>query len=210
MASYPATFDVQRPETFDRVQLLLRIAVLVVLSILGGFLSWLHGLIWLGVPVLAAVLISQKGAERYLAEAPDNMTKWLGYIVGAYAWLGLLTDKLPGADDNPVRFNVTPTGSPSIGQALLRIILVIPHMIVLAILGFVAGILVIVAAIMILIQESYPEGIYSFLRGFQRWNARVLAYMASLVDEYPPFALDTGSEEATQSPAIEAPTNQPT
>ena len=115
MASYPAVFDIQRPEKFDRIQLLLRIAILVVLSILGGVLGWAYGLIWLGVPVLAAVLISQKGAERYLAESPDNMTTWLGYIVGAYAWLGLLTDKLPGSDDNPVRFEVQPGGTPSIG-----------------------------------------------------------------------------------------------
>lgn len=194
MASYPVLFDIQQPEKFDRIQLLLRVAIIVVLSILGGVLGWVYGLVWLGIPVLAAVLISQKGAERYLAESPDNMTKWLGLVVGAYAWLGLLTDKLPGADDNPVRFEVQPTGTPSIGQALLRIILVIPHLIVLGILGFVAFILMVVAAIMILIQESYPEGIYSFLRGFMRWEARVLVYMGSLVDEYPPFSLDTGTE----------------
>lgn len=194
MASYPVLFDIERPEKSDRIQLLLRVAILIVLSIFG-ILSLLNGLIWLGIPVLAAILISQKGADRYLAESPENMTTWLGYIVGFYAWLGLLTDKLPGSEgEQPFRFEVQANGSPSIGQALLRIIMVIPHFIVLAILGFVAAILIIVAAIMILIQESYPEGIFTFLRGVQRWNVRVLVYLASLVDEYPPFALDTGTE----------------
>ena len=47
---------------------------------------------------------------------------------------------------------------------------------------------------MILIQETYPGGIYNYLRGVLRWQARLLAYMASLVDEYPPFALDMESE----------------
>ena len=93
-----------------------------------------------------------------------------------------------------VRFDIHPTGTPSVGQALLRIILAIPHLIVLALLGIVAGLLILIAAIMILVQESYPSSIYGFLRGYLRWHARVLAYLASLVDEYPPFALDTESE----------------
>ncbi len=194
MASYPALFDIQRPEKSDRIQLLLRVAIIVVLSIIG-VLGFLNGLIWLGIPVMAAVLISQKGADRYLAEAPDNMIKWLGLVVGLYAWMGLLTDKLPGSEgEQPFRFEVQTGGTPSIGQALLRIIMVIPHLIILAFIGFVAAILVVVAAVMILIQESYPEGIFNFLRGVQRWHVRVLAYLASLVDEYPPFEFDSGSE----------------
>ena len=136
-------------------------------------------MIWLGIPVLAAVLISQKGAEKYLAESGDNMTKWLGIIVAVYAYFGLLTDKLPMSEPrDTLRFDVHASGAPSIGQALLRIIMVIPHLIVLAFLGFVAGLLIFVAAIMILIQESYPAGIYGFLRGYMRWHARVLAYLA--------------------------------
>jgi hypothetical protein len=90
----------------------------------------------------------------------------------------------------------------------LRIIFVIPHAIVLGLLGIVAAILIVVAGIMILINESYPEGIYSFLRGYMRWYVRVLAYMGSLVDEYPPFALDTGSEMAELPPPAAAPTSQ--
>jgi len=55
-----------------------------------------------------------------------------------------------------------------------------------------AGILWIIAAIMVLIQENYPDSIYNFQRGVMRWEARLLVYHASLVDQYPPFALDTG------------------
>ena len=208
MAAYPVIFDINKPEQFDRMQIVIRILIVVILSILGIF-GLISGLIWLGIPVLAAILISQKGAERYHAEADQDIKKWLGYIVGAYAYLGLLTDKLPNEPVNQVlRFEVRPTGTPSVGQALLRIILGIPHAIVLAILGIVAAILIVVAAIMILIQESYPEGIYSFLRGYMRWYVRVLGYMASLVDEYPPFSLDTGNETMEQLPPAPAPTSQ--
>ena len=206
MATYAATFDIERPEKFARSQLALRVLLLVVLSIAGGVLSWAHTILWLGLPVLAAILISQKGAQRYHAEAGANMTSWLRFIVGAYAYLALLTDKLPGdsATGPNSQFDVTPTGTPTVGGTLLRIILIIPHAIVLAILSIVAAVLIIFAAIMILVGESYPAGVYSFLRGWVRWHARVLAYMAALVDEYPPFSFDTGGDAPPVPAAVSA------
>jgi hypothetical protein len=208
MAAYPAIFDINQPQKFDRMQVVIRIVIVAILALVQ-ILSIVGGLIWLGIPVLAAILISQKGAERYHAEAGEDMIKWQGYIIAAYAYLGLLTDRLPNETvKETLRFEVRPTGAPSVGQALLRIIFVIPHAIVLGLLGIVAAILIVVAGIMILINESYPEGIYSFLRGYMRWYVRVLAYMGSLVDEYPPFALDTGSEMAELPPPAAAPTSQ--
>jgi hypothetical protein len=122
------------------------------------------------------------------------MTSWLRFIVGGYAYLALLTDKLPGdATSGPnSQFEVTPGGTPTVGGTLARIILAIPHAIVLAILGVVAAILILFAAVMILVRQSYPAPVYNFLRGWVRWQARVLAYLASLVDEYPPFSLSSG------------------
>jgi len=196
MTTYPATFDIQRPEKFARSQLALRVLLVVVLSVVGAVLSWAHTIIWLGVPVLAAILISQKGAKRYHDEAEGNMTSWLRFIVGGYAYLALLTDKLPGdsAAGPNSNFQVTPTGSPTVGGTLLRIILIIPHAIVITLLSIVAGVLIIFAAVMILVSQSYPNTVYNFLRGWVRWQARVVAYMASLVDEYPPFSFDTREE----------------
>jgi hypothetical protein len=209
MATYPATFDAVQPEKYSRAHIGLRVVIILVLSLLGGLLSWIEGLIYLGIPVVAAILISQKGAERFLAESDQNITKWLRLLVGFYAYMSLLTDKLPTDEtDTGIRFDVRPEGTPSIGSALLRIITAIPHAIVLALLGIVVFFLWIVGGVMILVQETCPEGIYSFLRGYMRWCARVLAYMGSLTDEYPPFALDTGREGA--APALpEAPQAPP-
>jgi hypothetical protein len=129
------------------------------------------------------------------------MTKWLRYLLAFYAYMGLLTDRLPNEEPKEtLHFEVATTGSPTAGSTLLRIILAIPSAIVLGLLGIVAGILVLYAAIMILIQETYPEGVYNFLRGVMRWEARLLAYVASLVDEYPPFALDMQSGGAAPAP----------
>ncbi len=195
MATYAATFDIARPAKFDRVHIAIRILVLIILSILAGVISWLYGAVYLGIPVVAAILISQRGAERYLAEADENVTKWLRYVLALYAYLGLLTDRLPNEEPREtLHFQVATSGAPTPGSALLRIILAIPSAFVLALIGIVSGILILVAAVFILVRETYPEGIYNFQRGVLRWTARLFAYMASLVDEYPPFALDMQPE----------------
>lgn len=195
MNRYGVSFDTTRQVKFDRAQVFVRILIVVILWILAGAFGWVLGLLYLGVPVLAAVLISQKGPERYLAEAPETMTKWLRYIIGFYAYLSLLTDRLPtdeAAAQEAVRFDILTSGSPSTGNALVRIVLAIPSAIVLGLLWLVGAILVLIAAVSILVNETYPGGIYDFLRGLNRWNARLLAYLASLVEGYPPFSLDTG------------------
>jgi hypothetical protein len=201
MATYGATFDIAPPEKFNRVQIAIRILIVVVLSILGGVVGWLYGAVYLAIPVVAAILISQRGAEGYLAEASDSMTKWLRFLLAFYGYMSLLTDRLPNEEPKEtLHFEVAASGSPTAGSTLLRIILAIPSAFVLGLLGIVAAVLILVAAIMILIQETYPVGIYNYLRGVLRWQARLLAYMASLVDEYPPFALDMESEGTAPAP----------
>ncbi len=201
MTSYGVTFDIQQPERYDRIQIAIRILIVIVASILAAAVGWVHGALYLAIPVLAAILISQKGAQTYFAESEQNMGMWLRYIVAAYAYLGLLTDRLPNEDPRQtMRFEITPSGEPTPGGVLLRIVTAIPHFIVLALLGIVAGLLILVAAIMILVNETYPAGIYDFLRAYLRWEARVLAYLAGFVQDYPPFAFDTGSELAGAQP----------
>jgi hypothetical protein len=201
MAAYGATFDIKPQETYDRTQVVIRILILIVLSILAGAFGWISGALYIGIPVVAAILISQKGAQTYFAESEQNITLWLRYVVAFYAYMGLLTDKLPNQDLNEiVRFEVTPAGEPSPGNVLVRIITAIPHAIVLGLLGIVAFVLLVIAAIMILAGETYPEGIFNFLRGYLRWQARLYAYMAGLVQDYPPFALDTGPEGPSTAP----------
>jgi hypothetical protein len=201
MASYGATFDIAPPQKFDRVHVAIRVLIFVVMAMLAGVIGWLYGAAYLAVPVAAAILISQRGAEQYLAGANENMTKWLRYLLAFYAYMGLLTDRLPNEEPKEtLHFEVATSGSPTAGSALLRIILAIPSAFVLGLLGIVAAILMLYAAIMVLIQETYPQGVYNFLRGVLRWEARLLAYVASLVDEYPPFALDMQSEGAAPAP----------
>jgi hypothetical protein len=153
---------------------------------------------YLAFPVAAAIFISQKGGERFLTEDSPRMTAWLRWLIALYAYLFLATDRLVFTEEPAqiVRFEVQPQGSPTTGSALLRLIFSIPAAFVLGLIGIVAFFLWIVAAVFIIIQESYPAGIYAFFRGYLRWLARLQGYHASLVDPYPPFALDTQPEPA--------------
>jgi Domain of unknown function (DUF4389) len=197
MATYPVIFDVQRPEKFERTQLLLRVLVLVLLAILAGAIGWLFGLIYLAIPVLAAILISQKGSEAYLAERDGTMMTLLRWYLAVYAYLDLITDRFPTErPEDAIRFEVTTGGSPTVGSALLRLIMSIPSAFVLGILNIAGVIVWVIAAVSILIQENYPDSLYNFMLALNRWQARLLGYHASLVDVYPPFAIDSGPEEA--------------
>jgi uncharacterized protein DUF4389 len=187
--SGPVTFKVERPLVFQRAHVFLRIALLVVIGWLGH--PW--GLLWLGLPVVAAILVSQKGGQRYLDENGAMVTRVLNWILDLVAYLALLTDKLPGQTEHPVRFQVERSGSPTIGSALLRILYAIPSLIVLAILAFVGAIVWLIAVVLVLVNESYPDSLWRFLLGLVRWEAWLLAYLASLVDQYPPFTLETSS-----------------
>lgn len=187
--AFPVTLDVERPPVFQRAHVFLRVGLLVVI----GWIGHPIGLLWLGLPLVAAILVSQKGGQRYLDEDAATVTRVLNWILDLVAYLALLTDRLPGRGEHSVRFQVDRSGSPTVGSALLRILYAIPSLIVLAILTFVGAIVWVIAVVLVLVREKYPESLWRFLLGIVRWEACLLAYLVSLVDRYPPFALETGS-----------------
>ena len=202
MTEYPVVFDITRPEKFERPQVFLRILILIIVSIVTVELGWIFGLVYLLVPVLAAILISNRGTLRFVEEEGPRITGWLRWLVAFYAYLIILTDRFPTEGPGEiVRFEVRAGGSPTIGSALLRLIYSIPSAFVFLLLGIVSVIVWLIAAVMVLMQESYPEGLYNFQRGVLRWEARLLGYHASLVEEYPPFALDMEATEEA-APAV--------
>ena len=110
------------------------------------------------------------------------MSGWLRWVVSVIAYMWMLTDRIPGSAETTVRFEVERSGTPTTGSALLRILTAIPSACVLGLLTFVSVIVWIIAAIWILIAETYPESLYGYQRGIVRWTARLLVYFASLVD----------------------------
>jgi hypothetical protein len=121
------------------------------------------------------------------------VTRVLQWILGLVAYIALVTDELPGSDRHPVRVVVERSGSPTVGSVLLRIVYAIPNLIVFAIFAFVGAIVWVIAVIFVLLNEKYPENLWRFLRGLVRWEACLFAYLASLVEPYPPFTLETST-----------------
>jgi hypothetical protein len=71
----------------------------------------------------------------------------------------------------------------------LRILLAVPHFIVLFFILLAWCLTTIAAWFIILFTSSYPQGLYEFGVGALRWRIRVETYLLLMVDEYPPFSL---------------------
>jgi Domain of unknown function (DUF4389) len=190
MSSYPVSFAVARPVRFERFHVVVRLVVVTLLSLFGLSSGWPFLLLMLALPAYAAVQSSAKGGQRYLAEDGPRVAAVIRWLLAAYAWLGLLTDELP--DDRyaeHIAFDVAPRGSPSPGAALWRLITCIPGLVFLFVVGIAGGIVWVVSMVLVALTGMYPEPLYELQAGILRFTGRLLAWQASLVDEYPPFAL---------------------
>ena len=72
---------------------------------------------------------------------------------------------------------------------LVRIVLAIPHLIVLYALGIATEVVALISWFAALFTGRVPIGLADFMSGYLRWATRVYAYLFLLTDEYPPFEL---------------------
>ena len=116
---------------------------------------------------------------------------YLRWRVRALSYLMLLADQYPPFGDGPypvaLVFNVASAARDRLTVGL-RLILAIPHFIVLFFVICAWWVTTVVSWFAILITGRYPQGLYDFGAGALQWLIRVEAYMLLLVDDYPPFS----------------------
>lgn len=147
----------------------------------------------------------------------------VGYYAGAG---GLGTDRYPpftldDVPDYPARFDVVYPERLSRGLVFVKSwLLAVPHYIIVGVMvggtlawgtgrwcggsvwaGGLIGALVLVAAVILLFTGRYPQPLFDFIIGLNRWVMRVGAYVCLMTDQYPPFRLDQGGKEPVAADA---------
>jgi hypothetical protein len=189
--------------------------------------------LWLAFVVLTvvaffAILVTGRYPRGIFAFNVGVM-RWT-WRVGFYSYSALGTDRYPPfrlADDAeyPARLDVAYPESLSRGLVLVKWwLLAIPQYIVVGIFaggawatwsgkggsvamigdGGLIGLLVLFVGIALLFTGRYPQALYDFILGMNRWVARVVAYAALMTDDYPPFRLAAGGDEPPPAPVADA------
>ena len=172
------------------LRLLLLIPHLIVLFVLGVLAFLATWLTW--IPVLFTGTYPGWGytlVGGYLRWA-TRVGAYLTLLSGTYpAFTGARADqhvRVLVDQERPIgRF----WGIPILG-ILIRYIILIPHFIVLWLLGILAWILIIFAWLPVLIYGRQADIVYNVVGGYMRWYLRVVAYLLLLSGPYPPFRLD--------------------
>jgi hypothetical protein len=185
---HPVHLRVERPERSRRIHVLVRLVLCFALGALGAGRLW--GVAYLAAPAVVALVVLQRGAGRYLAEDAPRVARGLRWLAGALAYLSLLTDAPPAAAPGPVELGIEPTGRPTVGSALLRLVTSLPALLLVALIQIVAMVCWIVGALCILVVARLPSALADFLTLALRLELRLMAYHLSLVDAYPALAED--------------------
>jgi hypothetical protein len=200
MEGYPVRFWADYPESSSRGILLLRTFLGPIILIPHYFLLYFLAIAYAFVTFIAwwAILFTGQFPKGMF----DFSVKFNRYQQWINGYLMMLCDQYPpffgeaepGAD-YPIHFEADYPETSSRGILLLRtflgyIYVLIPHGFCMAFLGIAMAFVLFIAWWAILFTGQFPRGMFDFVVGVTRWNARVTAYMTMLTDEYPPFSLD--------------------
>jgi hypothetical protein len=184
--------------------------------------------LWLAFIVLTlvayvAVLFTGR-YPRAIFEFNVGVLRW-GWRVGYYGYQALGTDRYPpftlaDVPDYPATLHIDYPSRTKNWLPLVAWLLAIPQLIIISALNSSGswqwyrdgaggawawtfgplGIFILVVALALLFTGRYPRGLYDLLIGIARWTLRVIAFVALLTGEYPPFRLDQGGDDPDDEP----------
>ena len=197
-SDYPANVSLDRSPTNSRL-----FAVLYLVGV-KHLLGFPHGVILVvyGVAALIMGWIAQ-WIVLLTGSYPRGFVEFMrGYFQWSFrlnAWIYGLTDSYPPfTQQDAVGFaaqaEASVADSSSRLLAVTRIVgiqflLLIPHLVALAVLAVLQGLMVFISAIAIIFTGRYPEAFFDIVLGVERWIFRVNMYALGLVDRYPPFRM---------------------
>lgn len=100
----------------------------------------------------------------------------------------------------PTRVTIDPAAPQRRLTVLFRFLLVIPHVVVLYVLGIVMSVVTITAWFAIVLTGSYPRGMYGFAVNVVRWLARVYGHVFLLTGDLPHQARHRRADRGAESP----------
>lgn len=205
--TYPAQFGIDPPEETTRwrplVQWFLAIPHLAVLNALQSVAQILAVISWFAILFTGRLPAGVASFQAMYVRYWLRTMSYVGFLREEYPSFGFTTAAADPGDDTRVRVEVVPeVDDRNRLTTAFRLILAIPHVLVLVVLGVAALLVGLVALVVILFTGRWPTGLRDFVVGVARWWLRVEVYLLLLTDQYPPFTTD-------DVPLLPAPSPEP-
>ena len=98
-----------------------------------------------------------------------------------------MSSSVATADVHPIGLIVTDDLQRNRLTVFFRLLLAIPHFIVVLLWGIVAELALLVSWFAALFTGRVPDGLHNFIASWLRYSTRVTAYVFLLADPFPPF-----------------------
>lgn len=198
---YPVALEAQLDESLSRWRWLVKWVLAIPHYVVLAFL-W-AAFVVLTVVAFFGILVTGR-YPRPLFEFNLGVLRWTWRVV--YYAFTLGTDRYPpfslaAEPDYPATLDVPYPERLSRRLVLVKSwLLAIPHLVIVGIFSGgmlwassdwpgLTAILALVAGAVLLFRGRYPRDVFDLLVGLNRWSWRVVAYVALMRDEYPPFRL---------------------